>query len=313
MVKIAIAGLLAAMLLCSCNDKKTKQSMEKAEEIPPIQISEKCIALLAYGLLSDDENDVPFGGACKDVASDSLVIFLQSQKLLVKSSGQNEKMKECKLCHISDCITLLAYELLSDYEIDVPVGVCKNIVSDSLAKYLQLQKRIFKRWQKDRIVDAKEIMFNMGIDTDIRLLGYLIDIRVKIGPTSVINDKTGTCDDDCDECGGYICSFEWDIDADNVLDIFGADYSFIWKLHTLGYTGHGLSLNLDTLNSIASFDDFAAYLDLSFTNGAGYMRTMSNWCEELKIPAQELKKFLNRDSSSKDFLLKYYDLRCKED
>jgi hypothetical protein len=261
---MAIAVLLMATLFCNCNEQKAKQSEEKTEERQTNQISEKCIALLAYGLLSDDEGDVPFGGACKEIASDSLVDFLQSQKGLVKKSEQNEKIDA------KDCIVLIAYELLSDDEINIPAGVCKDIVPDSIAKYLQLQKHIFKRWQKDRIVDAKEITLKMGINTNIRLLEWLIGIRTKIGPTIIINDKTGPCDDDCEECGGYGCALDWPYDAEYVLDNFGGDYSFIWKLYMLGYYNRPINIPL--------------------------------WSCKMREYAQELKKY-----SKNEFLIKYYD------
>ena len=260
--------LVMAMLFCDCSKApETKHIERKPKECQACKISEKCLALLAYGLLSDDKFDVPFGGACKDIAP--------------------------------DCVALLTYELLSDDEIDIPVEPCKEIASDSIAKFLQLEKNIFKRWQKDRVVDAKEITSNMGINTDIKLLHWLIGIRLKIGPISVINDKSGDCDDDCEECGGYKCAFDWDVDAGNVLEIFGGDYSFIWKLQALGYFKK-LYLNIDTLTRISEFMDYAAYLDTSLKNAP-------QWCCDMKKYAQELKKY-----SEEDFFIKYYDRTCPE-
>ncbi|MDR0516479.1 MAG: hypothetical protein LBH25_05475 [Fibromonadaceae bacterium] len=93
-----ILMLLVLQLFCGCEYRETKQKVEKAgeclkaKECPQCQISEKCIALLAYGMLSDDEFDIPFGGACKDIVSDSLVSFLNEQKYIFKKWQRTEKI-----------------------------------------------------------------------------------------------------------------------------------------------------------------------------------------------------------------------------
>jgi len=70
--------------LCCYSNLQAEQKEGKPPECPSIQISEKCLALLAYGLLSDDEKDIPFGGACKDAIPDSVVNFLSLQKRIFK-------------------------------------------------------------------------------------------------------------------------------------------------------------------------------------------------------------------------------------
>jgi hypothetical protein len=70
--------------LCCYSNLQAEQKEGKPPENPSLQISEKCLALLAYGLLSDDEKDIPFGGACKDAIPDSVVNFLRLQKRVFK-------------------------------------------------------------------------------------------------------------------------------------------------------------------------------------------------------------------------------------
>jgi len=218
------------MLLYGCNNHETKKDERK--ECSTCQISERCIALLAYGLLSDDENDIPFGGSCKDIISDSLVTFLQ------------------------------------------------------------LQKRIFKQWQHNKELDTNELQSYWDSKNDINLLRLLILTRINM--ESGVRGKT------------------WRLNLGFAKEEYGSDYSFIWRLYMLGFANDGIyksSFNIDTLVRISSFSDFAAYLDSSFTDvHSTPLGSVSDWCKHVKKYAQELKRF-----SREDFLLKYYDSRCKNE
>lgn len=87
----AIAILLAMALLCGCNGQKNRANEEQAKECPPCRLSEKCAALFAYGLLSDDENDIPLGGACEGVLSDSVIMYIYAQKRMVNNKRYHKE------------------------------------------------------------------------------------------------------------------------------------------------------------------------------------------------------------------------------
>lgn len=230
-----------ATLFCGCYNQKVKQNcdiqeIKQNEECLLCKIPEKCLALLTYGLLSDDDNDVPFGGACKDIASDSLV------------------------------------------------------------KFLQVQKLTFKRWQKMKEIDINNYEFSWSYNGDIGLLHSLIWTRITMG--SGIN------------------SFVWRLNADFATEYYGSDNSFIWRLYMLGsvYNKVRSSFKIDGLNRIASFSDYAAYLDSAFyyehDRSLGYV---PSWCREVKRYAYELRKYSKEGSPSEDFLLRYYVLRCENE
>jgi hypothetical protein len=238
---IKIAILFMSVLFFGCHPK-TNQSRyaqergqpEEAAESRSYQISEKCLALLAYGLLSDDDNDAPFGGACKDIASDSLV------------------------------------------------------------KFIQIQKHLFKHWQKTGKVDTNGRKFSWGYNGDFGLLRSLIWTRI-------------TVKDDSWKI--------WKLNAQFTEEYYGNDYSFIWRFYIFGfiYNEAMSSFKLDSLNRIASFNDYAAYLDSAFyyKSDLNSFGRVLRWCREVKRYAYELKKYSKDDSPGEDFLLKYYALRCE--
>ncbi|GBU20516.1 hypothetical protein R80B4_00394 [Fibrobacteres bacterium R8-0-B4] len=91
-IKVFIV-LSLTVLFYSCANQQSKQIEENVPVLPTettqregkiYQLSEKCLALLAYGLLSDDIFDVPFGGACKDIVSDTLADYLKDKKRAFK-------------------------------------------------------------------------------------------------------------------------------------------------------------------------------------------------------------------------------------
>jgi len=220
MVKITTAFLLIVVFVFGCyNPKITTQEVKQNVEYSAIQISEKCLALLAYGLLSDDENDIPFGGVCKDIASDSLV------------------------------------------------------------KFLQIQKRVFKHWQKTGEIDTNDREFSWDYKGDIGLLNSLIWTRITM------------------EKGVF------GLNAEYATEYYGSDYSFIWRLYMFNSVNDKVkSLILDRATS---FSDFTAYIDSAYN--------VPSWCRNVRRYAQELKKYSKDDSSSEDFLLKYYALRCESE
>lgn len=113
--------LFITILFCGCKSQQTKpiednsekdivspveketeecmpyQTESATEECMPCKISRKCIALLAYGLLSDDKFDIPFGGTCTEIASESLVNFLVCQKSLFKKYKDTGKINAREL------------------------------------------------------------------------------------------------------------------------------------------------------------------------------------------------------------------------
>jgi hypothetical protein len=224
-----------AALLYGCGVQENKQNGETAVECPPCQISEKCLALLAYGLLSNDENDIPLGGACKDIISDSLVDFLV------------------------------------------------------------LQKRLFKHWQRTGEYDTSYHQFARDYQGDLSLLHSLIFVRALTDRD--LGDKSSS------------------INASNMKFKYGSDYSFIWRLYILGISyreAFMLSFRpLDIrLDPTASFNDFTAYLDSAFLYRPEqqHFGAVPNWCKTAEIYILELKIY-----SKKDFFVKYYNLRCKNE
>jgi len=288
------------------NAQQLKRIEKKQNETVPCLMTENCLALLAYGLLSEDEYDIPFGGVCKDIAPDSLITFLRTLKREFRNSRHNKKIdvkelirqveersKKSAPCHLSDCVTLLAYGLLSDNETDLSTGeACKDIVSDSLISFLQVQKRIFKQWQYNRIVDKDvdrdDTLFHWTKKRDINLLRWLILSRIKI--------------DD----------FKTESYISYTISEFGSNNLFIWRIIMLYYLKEGLTIDnrfeIDTIIRNASFDNLATYLDKSLS-GASIL----DWCSRVKGSIQPLKGFYHDDSPKEDFLMRYYDYRCRDE
>jgi hypothetical protein len=207
---------------------------------------------------------------------------------------KKDEINECPTYQISErCIALLAYGLLSDDENDIPFGgSCKDGISDSLVTFLQSQKRIFKQWQNNKELDTNELQSNWDSKNDINLLRLLILTRITM--ESGVRGKT------------------WMLNLGFAKEEYGSDYSFIWRLYMLGFANDGIyksSFSLDTLVHIESFSNFAAYLDSSFFYLPDTpLGSVSNWCQHVKKYANELKMF-----SNEDFLLKYYNSRCKNE
>jgi len=225
------------ILLCGCDNQKKHMNEEKATDCQPYQISEKCVALLAYGLLSDDENDIPLGGACKGVLSDSVIMYLQVQKRIVNNWKYNKKL------------------------------------SDKLEMHLGR---------------------NFG-DRDIDLLGHLIMLRHEVR---------------------WRGDNEWLKRVGNIPHYYGKEYSFYWRLIAHGITNNTTSrhqsfFNLDTLNEFENFRDYFVYIDsllVGEPKSIGKPIALSSWCGKITKLVDGLREY-----SKDDFLLRYYDIRCKDE
>jgi len=287
--ELKITILFIVMLFCGCTDQRNKRIEEKSMKDASYQISERCIALLAYGLLSNDEFDIPFGGMCNDIASDTLVKYLQLQKRILMHQQYSEKHNIDSTFQISEkCIALLVYNLLSDNEPDIPiVDICNTIASDTMLSYLQLQKRIFKRWQynSEKNTEAMTLYWEWAYKRDIGLLGSLINTRIELGWHP-----------------------KWDLFLLEIESQYGDDFLFFWRLAMLGSLKIWNQREFDSLISTTHFDDIASYLDTAI-----FFQSVSDWCNIAEKSYNKLKLFSKNDFSKEDFLLMYYDSRCKKD
>jgi hypothetical protein len=225
------------------------------------------------------------------------VVVLLIILLLGGCGGQNtsadkEPIKDCQPCQLSEkCIALLAYGLLSDDDNDVPLGgACEGVLSDSIITYLQIQKHIVNT----KTPNAYDTLVYWGLGRDIALLGHLIELRREIR----WHDNT------------------WRILASNIPFVSETDYSFYWRLLAHGLTNsvsnyHRSFFNLDTLNRIAVFSSYTTYLDSLLIGepiSYGKTSTLSYWCNDISELVVGLRTY-----SKDDFLLKYYDIRCKNE
>ena len=268
---------------------------------------ERCVALLAYGLLSYDMHDVPLGGTCKGFLSDSVITYLQQQKRIAHA----RRYKKIKLdtnelqinwdfkevhhpCQIPEkCAAQIAKILLLDDVNDIAKETaCDGFLQDSLMAYLQLQKQKFYNWiyhKRESGIGVKLYGGRHG-KNGIDLLYALINTRISM--------ETGTA------------GITWLNNVNYLGDMYGDNYSFIWRQHMLGAACCDLasiiynSVKLDFLGRRNNFNDYAAYLD---TNLVDEYRSISTWCETVTYSADRLRKY-----SKNDFLLRYYDSRCRK-